>query len=110
MIECPLKPEFMCGASAALIHESRCLSCPNIGCEILNNPYDGFGSKVGYRPDDYDIIAVDELSYLPAPLCFTVGKAKSKKSYLPPRPRPPYDFHPRGADILTTRREYHGEA
>lgn len=55
MIDCPFKPFLKCKATAALIAEGRCLACPNCGKEIVNNPWDGFGSAVGYRPDEYGI-------------------------------------------------------
>jgi hypothetical protein len=49
---CPFKPHFDCAATAVLIHQGRCLGCPNAMIEIVNNPWDAFGRKFGYRIDD----------------------------------------------------------
>ena len=52
MKECPLKPTLRCRATAELILEGRCYGCPFALQTIINNPFDAFGSKFGYRIED----------------------------------------------------------
>lgn len=96
---CPFKPFFNCAATAKLIADSRCFGCPEIGRRIVNNPNDGFGAEVGYRPEDYAVLQIPVsdvkmgcLSKSPLPLvkdiyqtrgCFGNCKSTHEKAVIP---------------------------
>ena len=66
---CPLKPGLKCSVLSAkrvdkgivnTIRDGRCYAemCPGVKRLVHNNPWDGFGSKAGYSPDEFSLIAV----------------------------------------------------